>query len=63
MQTNKFLSAIEKFYNLCCNPSENYGIFCHFGGYDKGFYGISICYNLDSAFLRIIMNVLVFDIF
>ena len=34
------------------NPSENYGIFCHFGGYDKGFYGItklfmSFCFLYD----------------
>ena len=42
MQTNKFSSTIENFIAFVVTPSENYGIFCHFGGYDKGFYGIKI---------------------
>ena len=39
VQTNKFLSAIKNFISFVVTPSENYGILCHFGGYDKGFYG------------------------
>ena len=31
MQTNKFSSAIKKFIAFVVAPSQNYGIFCHFG--------------------------------
>ena len=39
IQTNK-LSSAKKIITFVVTPSENYGIFCHFWGYDKGFYGI-----------------------
>ena len=42
IQANKFSSAIEIFIAFVVTPYENYGIFCHFGGYDKGFYGMWI---------------------
>ena len=34
----------KNFIAFVVTPSENYEIFCHFGGYDKGFYGN----NIDS---------------
>ena len=33
MSYKNFIAFVE-------TSSENYGILCHFGGYDKGFYGI-----------------------
>ena len=32
--------SYKQFIAFVVTPSENDGIFCHFGGYDKGFYGI-----------------------
>ena len=45
MHTNKlgyrqinFHRLYKIFIAFVVTPSQNYGIFCHFGGYDKGFY-------------------------
>ena len=32
--------SYKNFIAFGLTPSENYGVLCHFGGYDKGFYGI-----------------------
>ena len=49
------IALIKKLFNQICiittvkafvvTPSENYGIFCHLGGYDKGFFGNKIIAN------------------
>ena len=31
--------SYKNFIAFVVTPSENYEIFCHFGSYDKGFYG------------------------
>ena len=59
IQTNKFSSAIENFIAFVVTPSENYGILCHFGGYDKGFYGsclFRLNFYLYEKQLIIILN-------
>ena len=38
--------SYKKIIAFVVTPSENYGIFCHLGGYDKGFYGINIWENI-----------------
>ena len=55
IQTNKFSSAIEIFIAFVVTPYENYGIFCHFGGYDKGFYGKCINFLSIKVFHIVIL--------